>query len=69
MPFRKQGSQVAPPIRRWETFLPGTGLGGRWCTGMARLTVSKADDFQLATQTRERYGREFIHPCFDVYKD
>src|SRR3984893_18335821 len=26
--FRNQGSQVALPVRRWESFLPGTGLGG-----------------------------------------
>ena len=26
--FRNNGSQVALPIRRWESFLPGTGLGG-----------------------------------------
>ena len=26
--FRNQSSQVALPLRRWEGFLPGTGLGG-----------------------------------------
>src|SRR5260370_6758442 len=26
--FRNQGSQLALPVRRWESFLPGTGLGG-----------------------------------------
>jgi len=26
--FRNNSSQTALPIRRWESFLPGTGLGG-----------------------------------------
>src|ERR1700748_1438155 len=26
--FRNASSQTALPIRRWESFLPGTGLGG-----------------------------------------
>src|ERR1700741_5031634 len=28
VPFRNDSSQTALPIRRWESFLPGTGLGG-----------------------------------------
>ena len=26
--FRNSSDQTALPIRRWESFLPGTGLGG-----------------------------------------
>src|SRR5580698_4574175 len=26
--FRNDSSQTALPVRRWESFLPGTGLGG-----------------------------------------
>src|SRR5205809_5094878 len=28
MTFRNDSRQTALPIRRWESFLPGTGLGG-----------------------------------------
>ncbi len=60
--FRNQGSQVALPLRRWESFLPGTGLGGsmvHWNGQTWRFTSS---DFQLATHTRERYGNNFLDP-------
>src|SRR3954466_12483014 len=28
MTFRNNTAQTALPVRRWESFLPGTGLGG-----------------------------------------
>jgi gluconate 2-dehydrogenase alpha chain len=60
--FRNQGSQVALPVRRWESFLPGTGLGGSMVHWNGQTYRFQATDFQLATRTRERYGKDFLGP-------
>jgi len=60
--FRNQGSQVALPVRRWESFLPGTGLGGSMVHWNGQTYRFQANDFQLATRTRERYGKDFLTP-------
>ena len=57
--FRNQTSQTALPVRRWESFLPGTGLGGSMVHWNGQTYRFHANDFQLATRTRERYGKEF----------
>ena len=60
--FRNQSSQVALPVRRWESFLPGTGLGGSMVHWNGQTYRFQANDFQLATRTRERYGKDFLDP-------
>ena len=60
--FRNQSSQTALPIRRWESFLPGTGLGGSMVHWNGQTYRFQANDFQLATRTRERYGKTFLDP-------
>ena len=60
--FRNQGSQVALPVRRWESFLPGTGLGGSMVHWNGQTYRFQANDFQLASRTRERYGKSFLDP-------
>jgi gluconate 2-dehydrogenase alpha chain len=60
--FRNQGSQLALPVRRWESFLPGTGLGGSMVHWNGQTYRFQATDFQLATRTRERYGKTFLGP-------
>jgi gluconate 2-dehydrogenase alpha chain len=55
--FRNQSSQVALPLRRWESFLPGTGLGGSMVHWNGQTWRFQASDFQLATHVRERYGK------------
>jgi gluconate 2-dehydrogenase alpha chain len=60
--FRNEGSQVALPVRRWESFLPGTGLGGSMVHWNGQTYRFQATDFQLATRTRERYGKNFLDP-------
>jgi len=62
MTFRNQSSQTALPIRRWESFLPGTGLGGSMVHWNGQTYRFQANDFQLATRTRERYGKNFLDP-------
>jgi gluconate 2-dehydrogenase alpha chain len=58
--FRNQASQVALPVRRWESFLPGTRLGGSMVHWNGQTYRFQANDFQLATRTRERYGKNFL---------
>jgi gluconate 2-dehydrogenase alpha chain len=58
--FRNQSSQVALPLRRWEGFLPGTGLGGSMAHWNGQTYRFEASDFQLASHTRERYGNNFL---------
>jgi gluconate 2-dehydrogenase alpha chain len=60
--FRNQASQVALPVRRWESFLPGTGLGGSMVHWNGQTYRFQANDFRLATRTRERYGKDFLDP-------
>jgi gluconate 2-dehydrogenase alpha chain len=35
MTFRNASRETALPMRRWQGFMPGTGLGGARCTGTA----------------------------------
>jgi gluconate 2-dehydrogenase alpha chain len=64
--FRNQSSQVALPVRRWESFLPGTGLGGSMVHWNGQTYRFQANDFQLATRTRERYGKDFLDPDLTI---
>src|SRR6202521_32455 len=58
--FRNLKSQAALPVRRLESFLPGTGLGGSMVHWNGQTWRFHANDFQLATRTRERYGKNFL---------
>ncbi len=60
--FRNQHSQVALPVRRLESFLPGTGVGGSMVHWNGQTWRFQSNDFQLATRTRERYGKNFLDP-------
>jgi gluconate 2-dehydrogenase alpha chain len=64
--FRNQASQTALPVRRLGSFLPGTGLGGSMVHWNGQTWRFQASDFQLATHTRERYGRNFLDPDLTV---
>jgi gluconate 2-dehydrogenase alpha chain len=60
--FRNHGSETALPVRRWESFLPGTGLGGSHVHWNGQTYRFQANDFQLASKTRARYGAKFLSP-------
>jgi gluconate 2-dehydrogenase alpha chain len=60
--FRNTNAQVALPVRRWESFLPGTGLGGSMVHWNGQTYRFHSHDFELATRTRERYGKNFLDP-------
>jgi gluconate 2-dehydrogenase alpha chain len=64
--FRNHGAQTALPIRRWESFLPGTGLGGSMVHWNGQTYRFQANDFELATRTRERYGKQFLDPDLTI---
>jgi gluconate 2-dehydrogenase alpha chain len=58
--FRHTVSETALPMRRWASFLPGTGLGGSIVHWNGQTFRFQADDFQQHSRTIERYGRKFI---------
>src|SRR5277367_6576620 len=60
--FRNRASQVALPVRRLESFLPGTGLGGSMVHWNGQTYRFQPSDFRLASHTQERYGKNFADP-------
>ncbi|HVO47761.1 MAG TPA: GMC family oxidoreductase [Steroidobacteraceae bacterium] len=64
--FRNNSSQTALPIRRWESFLPGTGLGGSHVHWNGQTYRFQANDFELASRTRQRYGAKFLDPDISI---
>jgi gluconate 2-dehydrogenase alpha chain len=64
--FRNHSSETGLPIRRWESFLPGTGLGGSMVHWNGQTFRFQASDFELATRTRERYGKGFLDPDLSI---
>src|SRR3954471_3525998 len=58
--FRNASSEMALPIRRWGSFLPGTGLGGAAVHWNGQTYRFQDSDFQLRTRTLNRYGKNFI---------
>jgi gluconate 2-dehydrogenase alpha chain len=64
--FRNHDRETALPVRRWESFLPGTGLGGSMVHWNGQTFRFQANDFQLATRTRERYGKNFLDPDLSI---
>jgi gluconate 2-dehydrogenase alpha chain len=58
--FRNQVSQLALPIRRWESFLPGTGLGGAAVHWNGQTFRFQDSDFRMRSVVTERYGKNFV---------
>jgi gluconate 2-dehydrogenase alpha chain len=62
MTFRNHHKEVALPMRQWEAFLPGTGLGGcsvHWNGQTYRFQVA---DFIYKTHIEQRYGKKILDP-------
>lgn len=57
--FRNNASQTALPIRRWESFLPGTGLGGAAVHWNGQTYRFQDSDFQMRSRVTQRYGANF----------
>jgi gluconate 2-dehydrogenase alpha chain len=60
--FRNKSADTALPIRRWEGFLPGTGVGGAAVHWNGQTYRFQDTDFRMRTRTTERYGRAFLAP-------
>jgi gluconate 2-dehydrogenase alpha chain len=58
--FRNNSSQTALPIRRWQGFLPGTGLGGSAVHWNGQSFRFMDHDFKMRSITIERYGKNFM---------
>ncbi|MFS4460341.1 GMC family oxidoreductase [Bdellovibrio sp. HCB2-146] len=57
---RNSVSETALPMRRWDSFLPGSGVGGaavHWNGQTFRYQVA---DFIYKTHIEKRYGKKFI---------
>jgi gluconate 2-dehydrogenase alpha chain len=61
--FRNSSEQAALPIRRWESFLPGTGLGGSFVHWNGQSFRFQAADFIYKTHILQRYGKKFLEAC------
>jgi gluconate 2-dehydrogenase alpha chain len=58
--FRRNTSMTALPIRRWGSFLPGTGLGGAAVHWNGQTYRFQDTDFNFRSRVIERYGKRFI---------
>lgn len=56
---RHDTTQTALPMRRWQAFLPGTGLGGSAVHWNGNIWRFQETDFVLKSATEERYGAGF----------
>jgi gluconate 2-dehydrogenase alpha chain len=61
--FRNSSDQTALPIRRWESFLPGTGLGGSFVHWNGQSFRFQVADFIYKTHILQRYGKKFLDTC------
>jgi gluconate 2-dehydrogenase alpha chain len=62
MTFRNDHRDTALPIRKWEAFLPGTGLGGCGVHWNGQAWRYQQADFIWKTHIEERYGKKFVDP-------
>src|SRR5271166_1391980 len=61
--FRNGSDQTALPIRRWESFLPGQGLGGSFVHWNGQSFRAQAADFIYRSHILQRYGQKFLDAC------
>ena len=64
--FRNNAGQTALPVRRWESFLPGTGVGGAGVHWNGQTYRFQAADFILRSHVEERYGKGFADPELSI---
>lgn len=58
--FRNRRDQVALPLRRLESFLPGAGLGGSAVHWNGQDWRFQQSDYRMRAHSIERYGKKFI---------
>src|SRR5258708_29857664 len=64
--FRNASDQTALPIRRWESFLPGTGLGGSFVHWNGQSFRFQAADFIYKSHIEQRYGKKILDPDLTI---
>ncbi|HEX4541741.1 MAG TPA: GMC family oxidoreductase [Candidatus Acidoferrum sp.] len=62
MTFRNHHKEIALPIRQWEAFLPGTGLGGSGVHWNGQTWRFQTADFNYKTHIEQRYGKNILDP-------
>src|SRR5215471_11981523 len=62
MTFRNELHQTALPMRRWQGFMPGTGLGGAAVHWNGLTWRFQPADFVYRTHLEQRYGKDFVDP-------
>jgi len=58
--FRNSSRETALPIRRWGSFLPGTGVGGAAVHWNGQTYRFQDSDFQMRSRVNDRYGKDFL---------
>lgn len=58
--IRNDGQQTARPMRQYGSFMPGTGVGGAGVHWNGRHWRFLPYDFEMRTQTIERYGESAL---------
>jgi len=58
--FRNKASETALPLRRWGSFLPGTGVGGAAVHWNGQTYRFQDTDLRMRTRLRERYGDKYL---------
>ena len=58
--FRNRDDETALPVRRWESFLPGTGLGGAAVHWNGQTWRFQESDLRMRSHFEQRYGKRFI---------
>jgi gluconate 2-dehydrogenase alpha chain len=64
--FRNASDETALPIRRWESFLPGTGLGGAFVHWNGQSFRFQVADFIYKTHIEQRYGKKILDPDLTI---
>ena len=62
MTFRNHYREVALPMRQWEAFLPGTGLGGCGVHWNGQSWRYHQEEFIYKTHIEQRYGKKILDP-------
>ena len=57
---------TALPVRRWNAFLPGTGLGGAGVHWNGQTWRYNEMEFELRSKTEQHYGKNFIDPELSI---
>lgn len=64
---RNNLNDEALPIRRWDSFLPGTGLGGAMNHWNGQTFRFQVPDFIYKSHVEKRYGKKFLDDDLQIH--